>query len=37
MNHTISCHWFRSRSRSELVWIVGNGDQFDTQGIVPAQ
>ena len=23
-NTAVSCHWIRSRSRSELVWIVGN-------------
>ena len=31
----ISCHWIRSRSRSELVWIVGNRDKFNEEGIVP--
>jgi len=34
-NTAVACHWIRSRSRSELVWIVGNRDQFDPQGIVP--
>ncbi|SJM89869.1 conserved hypothetical protein [Crenothrix polyspora] len=34
-NTAVSCHWIRSRSRSELVWIVGNRDQFNPQGIVP--
>lgn len=34
-NTAVSCHWIRSRSRSELVWIVGNRDQFNSQGIVP--
>ena len=23
-NMAVACHWIRSRSRSELVWIVGN-------------
>ena len=23
-NTAVSCHWIRSRSRVELVWIVGN-------------
>jgi CRISPR-associated endonuclease/helicase Cas3 len=23
-NTAVSCHWLRSRSRSDLVWIVGN-------------
>lgn len=31
----VSCHWIRSRSRTELVWIVGNKRKFNYQGIVP--
>lgn len=31
----VSCHWIRSRSRSELVWVVGKRDKFDEQGRVP--
>lgn len=31
----VSCHWLRSRSRSELVWIVGNRRRFNSAGIVP--
>ena len=31
----VSCHWIRSRSRSELVWVVGNRTKFDSQGNVP--
>ncbi len=34
-NTAVSCHWIRSRSRSELVWVVGNRSQFSQQGIVP--
>ena len=34
-NTAVSCHWIRSRSRSELVWIVGNRTKFDEQGSVP--
>jgi len=34
-NTAVACHWIRSRSRSELVWIVGNRDRFNSQGIVP--
>ena len=34
-NTAVACHWMRSRSRSELVWIVGNRDKFNSQGIVP--
>ena len=33
-NTAVSCHWLRSRSRSDLVWIVGNRQQFDAQGRV---
>lgn len=31
----VSCHWLRSRSRHELVWIVGNRRCFNSEGIVP--
>lgn len=31
----VSCHWIRSRRRSELLWIVGNRNKFNEQGIVP--
>lgn len=31
----VSCHWIRSRSRSQLLWVVGNKSQFNEQGIVP--
>ncbi len=34
-NTAVSCHWLRSRSRSELVWVVGNRDRFNSEGIVP--
>ncbi|QFY44837.1 type I-F CRISPR-associated helicase Cas3 [Candidatus Methylospira mobilis] len=34
-NTAVSCHWLRSRGRSELVWIVGNRKKFNAQGIVP--
>ena len=34
-NTAVSCHWIRSRSRSELVWVVGNRSKFDEQGTVP--
>jgi len=34
-NTAVSCHWLRSRSRSELLWIVGNRGKFNGQGIVP--
>lgn len=31
----VSCHWIRSRARTELVWVVGNRNKFNEQGIVP--
>ena len=31
----VACHWLRSRSRSQLLWVVGNRDRFDSQGRVP--
>lgn len=34
-NTAVSCFWIRSRSRSELVWVVGNRDKFNNEGVVP--
>ena len=34
-NTAVSCHWIRSRSRSELLWVVGNKHKFNHEGIVP--
>ncbi|PCI53586.1 MAG: CRISPR-associated endonuclease Cas3'' [Alphaproteobacteria bacterium] len=34
-NTAVSCFWIRSRSRSELVWVVGNKEKFNNNGIVP--
>ena len=34
-NMAVSCRWIRSRSRSELLWVVGNRNQFNEAGIVP--
>ncbi len=34
-NTAVSCHWIRSRSRSDLVWIVGNRRKFNNEGVVP--
>lgn len=31
----VSCHWIRGRRRSELLWVVGNRNKFNMQGIVP--
>jgi CRISPR-associated endonuclease/helicase Cas3 len=30
----VSCHWIRSRSRSDLLWVVGNKEKFNNQGVV---
>ena len=34
-NTAVSCHWARSRSRTELVWVVGNRNKFNADGVVP--
>jgi CRISPR-associated endonuclease/helicase Cas3 len=31
----VSCHWIRSRSRSQLLWVVGNKNKFNAEGVVP--
>jgi len=31
----VSCHWIRSRSRSQLLWVIGNRSRFNEQGVVP--
>ena len=31
----VSCHWIRSRSRSQFLWVVGSKSKFNQQGIVP--
>lgn len=32
---SVSCHWVRGRTRTELVWIIGNRRKFNHLGIVP--
>ncbi|MCM2496230.1 type I-F CRISPR-associated helicase Cas3f [Burkholderia glumae] len=34
-NTAVACHWIRGRDHSELLWIVGDGRQFNAQGAVP--
>ncbi|TYL47167.1 type I-F CRISPR-associated helicase Cas3f [Marinomonas sp. IMCC 4694] len=34
-NTAVSCHWIRSRSRSQFLWVVGNKTKFNEQGVVP--
>ena len=31
----ISCHWQRSRSRSDLLWVVGKREKFNYEGMTP--
>lgn len=31
----VSCHWIRSRSRSQFLWVVGNKTKFSNEGYVP--
>jgi CRISPR-associated endonuclease/helicase Cas3 len=31
----VSCHWIRSRTRTQLKWIVGNKNKFNNRGVVP--
>jgi len=30
----VSCHWIRTRARSEFIWVVGNKDKFNSEGYV---
>ncbi len=34
-NTAVSCHWIRSRNRSDLLWLVGAKHKFGLGGIVP--
>ncbi|WJG10669.1 type I-F CRISPR-associated helicase Cas3f [Aliiglaciecola sp. LCG003] len=31
----VSCHWIRSRARSQFLWVVGNRHKFNELGVVP--
>ena len=31
----MSCRWIRSRNRSQLLWVVGDRDKFNEEGLVP--
>lgn len=31
----MSCRWIRSRNRRQLLWVVGNRDKFNEEGLVP--
>ena len=32
---SVSCRWIRSRTRSQLLWIVGDRNRFNKEGYVP--
>ena len=34
-NTAVACHWIRGRDHSELLWMVGDGRQFNAEGAVP--
>lgn len=34
-NTAVSCHWIRSRSRSQFLWVVGKKGKFNARGVVP--
>jgi CRISPR-associated endonuclease/helicase Cas3 len=34
-NTAVACHWIRGRDHSELLWVVGDGRQFNLEGAVP--
>jgi CRISPR-associated endonuclease/helicase Cas3 len=34
-NTAVACHWVRGKNHSELQWIVGKADAFNSQGAVP--
>lgn len=31
----VSCHWIRTRARSQFLWVVGNKSKFNGEGVVP--
>lgn len=34
-NTAVACHWIRGKDHSELLWVVGDASQFNSQGAVP--
>ena len=34
-NTAVACHWIRGLDHSELLWVVGDGRQFNDSGAVP--
>jgi CRISPR-associated endonuclease/helicase Cas3 len=31
----VSCHWIRTRARSQFLWVVGSRTKFNERGVVP--
>lgn len=34
-NTAVSCHWIRTRERTDLLWVIGKRNKFDFKGVVP--
>ena len=34
-NTAVACHWIHGKDHSELLWVVGDGRQFNAEGAVP--
>ena len=34
-NTAVSCHWIRTRARSQFMWVVGSRHKFNELGVVP--
>ncbi|GKT23604.1 type I-F CRISPR-associated helicase Cas3f [Acidovorax sp. SUPP3334] len=34
-NTAVACHWIHGKDHSELLWVVGDGRQFNAQGATP--
>lgn len=34
-NTAVACHWIRAKDHSELLWVVGDGRQFNAEGASP--
>lgn len=34
-NTAVACHWIRGKDHSELMWVVGNASEFNSEGAVP--
>ncbi|HDZ55562.1 MAG TPA: type I-F CRISPR-associated helicase Cas3 [Pseudomonas xinjiangensis] len=34
-NTAVACHWIRGKDHSELLWVVGDGRQFNIRGATP--